>query len=80
MAAPPAEAGVLTWINAMLLIGTVLVGALLAWCTQRCWYASRFDLQGQPRALAGLSALLYGLALVTVIAIGLPILVLPPCI
>jgi hypothetical protein len=82
--APPApEAGPLNGVNAGLLLLTVLTAVLLAWAARRCWRdAQRFPAgspPGRKRFVAGVSAALYVLAAVSTLVVGLPLLLLPPC-
>jgi hypothetical protein len=82
--APPApEAGSFNPVNASLMLLTILTAVLLAWAARRC----RRDAQqfpaasppGRKRFVADASAALYALAAVSTLVVGLPLLVLPPC-
>jgi hypothetical protein len=82
--APPApEAGPFNRVNAGLMVLTMLTIAVLAWAARRC----RRDAQqfptgsppGRKRFVADASAALYGLAAVSTLVVGLPLLLLPPC-
>lgn len=81
--APPAgAAGALTWLNGVLLLLTLLTVILMlyrAWrCTQAAGAANAA--QGRARFLPRVSAMVYLAAAGATLAIGLPVLVLPPCI
>ncbi|KFZ30815.1 hypothetical protein IDSA_06945 [Pseudidiomarina salinarum] len=79
IAPPPAEAGSSTWLNAVLLLHTLVFATLLlylAWLAYRSTPAER----GNARFLLRTSAALYLLAAVATLAIGLPSALLPPCV
>lgn len=73
-----------SWINIMLIVFTLATTALLVWLAVRCWRASpaRASGEGQKQNLFTLrvSAALYLCAAVATLAVGLPIIVLSPCI
>jgi hypothetical protein len=82
--APPApETGPFNGLNAGLLVLTVLTSLLLGWAARRCWRdAQQFPARSPPgrkRFVADASAALYALAAVSTLLVGLPLLVLPPC-
>ncbi|TVP60541.1 MAG: hypothetical protein EA349_01170 [Halomonadaceae bacterium] len=82
--APPAiEAGPLNWLNAGLLVITLLTTGLLGVAAWRCWQLSP-DKQANNfplgRFMGRLAAAIYLLSAVSTLAVGLPVLVLPPCI
>lgn len=79
LAPPPAEAGASTWLNALLLLHTLVFAALLlylAWLAYRSAPAER----GNARFLLRASAGLYLGAAVATLAVGLPSALLPPCV
>ena len=77
--APPAtSAGSFTWINALLLALTLATLALLLSAAWRCWRAPAQA--GNSHFVARLAAALYLVAAIATLAVGLPILVLPPCV
>lgn len=80
--APPAiEAGVLNWLNAWLLVITLLTTALLVGAARHCWQRSPIKPteQSQEWFMARMAAAIYFLSGVATLAVGLPALVLPPC-
>jgi hypothetical protein len=80
--APPDPAlGSLTWINGWLLLLVVSITAFLCHSSYSCWRA-RAGLTKDPqrRFIASVSAGVHLLAAVSVLAIGLPTLGLPPCV
>jgi hypothetical protein len=78
---PPETAGALTWINGLLLLLTGFTAAALLYGAGRCWLAVRAaaDDPQLVRFIPGVSALVYLSASGAVLAIGLPVIVLPPC-
>lgn len=84
--APPSEtAGPMNWLNASLAGLTLLTVGLLLFLSGWCWRARRgHDVTQSPdqqgHYLAGLSAALYLLSATATLFIGLPILILPPCV
>lgn len=81
---PPApEAGALNGVNAGLLVLTILTTAVLAWAARKCWRGAQQFPAGSPpgrkRFVADVSAALYALAAVSTLVVGLPLLLLPPC-
>jgi hypothetical protein len=80
LAPPAADLGARTWLNGLLLALTAFSLAWLVFWAWRCWHAARLCLAGSPqRFVSSLSAALYGVAAVSTLVIGLPILGLPPC-
>ncbi|MFA5494373.1 MAG: hypothetical protein WC247_06315 [Porticoccaceae bacterium] len=80
--APPAPAlGARTWINAALLALTAVITALLLIQGWRCWRASAPAGEGSPnqRFIGRVAAGAYLLTAVSTLMIGLPVIVLPPC-
>lgn len=78
VAPPSASLGALTWLNAKLLVLTLLVTLLLLVPALRCWRASG-ELAAHQRFMARVSAAVYLLSAASTVAVGLPVLVLPPC-
>ncbi len=77
--APPAAGnGPLTWLNGGLLLLTVLVSLLLFGVGLRCWRASR-KAESEARFFSRTAAGTYVLSGVATLLIGVPIMVLPPC-
>ncbi|MCP1677196.1 type VI protein secretion system component VasK [Natronocella acetinitrilica] len=77
--APPAPAaGPVTWINGLLLLLTLLVTALLAWAAWRCWQVTAVD--GEHRFVVRVSLSVYLVSAVSTLAVGLPVMVYPPCV
>jgi hypothetical protein len=81
VAPPPESAGALTWINGLLLLLTVFTAAALVYGALRCWFAVRAAADDPRRArfIPGVSAAVYLSASGAVLAMGLPAIVLPPC-
>jgi heme/copper-type cytochrome/quinol oxidase subunit 2 len=80
VAPPVAEQGALTWLNAALLLFTlvtVLVLLVFAWLCRRARGATD-DHTG--RFVTGVAAGVYLAAAVITLVIGLPVIALPPCI
>lgn len=83
--APPApEAGPFNPVNAGLLLLTVLTTGLLAWAARACRQQAR-QLPagagaGRRRFVADAAAALYALAAVSTLLVGLPLLLLTPCV
>jgi hypothetical protein len=81
VAPPDAELGPLTWINSVLLVFTLAVTTLLLYWSFHCWRgraAVRGDLSRQ--FIAGVGAAVHLGSAVAVLFIGLPAVVLPPCV
>jgi hypothetical protein len=65
------------WLNALLAVLTFATTALLAFCAWRCW---RAPVQAGARDfVARVAAGVYLAAAFSTLAVGLPVLVLPPC-
>jgi hypothetical protein len=79
---PVGPSTVVTALNAVALGVTALVAAWLFWAAWRTARAARPAVAGLPRQrfVAGLSAVLYAVAAVSTLAVGLPLLVVPPCV
>lgn len=67
----------INWINGLLLLLTTITCALLVFFSLRCWRVATEA--GNHRFVARVAAGIYLVAAVSTLAIGLPILVLPPC-
>lgn len=81
--APPApEQGPWNWINLVLWLFTLLTVALLLFWAFRCWKAARPTRQPLPRErfIATLGAAVHLMSALITLFIGLPILVLSPCV
>jgi hypothetical protein len=83
--APPAPPH--TVFNAISAAGLAFTGAtvlLFAWAGYAAWRAGGAVQEGpgavRSRFVARLSAALYGVAAVSTVAVGLPLLVVPPCV
>lgn len=81
--APPSPSlGPYTWVNGVLLLSTVAVVLLLAYLAWRCWYAPGIGDERERHArrlVARVSAGLYIAAAIATLGVGLPMIVLPPC-
>jgi hypothetical protein len=80
--APPDELhGPWTWINGVLLLLTLVTAVLLLYWSRACWRApANRDVDQHGRFVARMGALVYLIAAGAVVAVGAPLLVLPPCI
>lgn len=65
------------WLNALMLVLTLLTTALLAFFAWRCWRAPTPP--GNNHFIARVAAGIYLASAISTLAIGLPVLVLPPC-
>ena len=82
IAPPAAEAGALNRINLMLGLLTLATLVFLLWNARRCWQASGRGDSEEARWQRFLATLGAGLHLVSAIAtlfVGIPILLMPPC-
>ncbi|GGM17060.1 hypothetical protein ACFQDN_25810 [Pseudomonas asuensis] len=82
IAPPEAEAGALNRLNLMLGLLTLATLAFLLWNARRCWQAINQGDSEEARRQRFLATLGAGLHLVGAIAtlfVGIPILVMPPC-
>lgn len=77
--APPAQYGALNWINYGIGALTLATLALLGALALACWRA-RTDTTRRARFIATSSAGLYVVAWVATLAVGLPAVLLPPCV
>lgn len=83
---PPAAAeGPFNWINALLLAMTVGTVAVLAWAAWCSWTAaggppSGDASRGRARFVARAAALLYFASAAAALLVGVPLIVLPPCV
>lgn len=76
---PPANiASPVNWINALLLVLTVITTLLLAFFSMRCWRARA--IAGNSGFTARVAACVYLIGAVSTLAIGIPVLILPPCV
>ncbi|MBZ2188344.1 hypothetical protein K8B33_04515 [Alcanivorax sp. JB21] len=80
IATPAAEAGSLTWINAVLGLLTLVVTVGLLALARFCLMAARNEPRTERRFIARLAAGVHVIAAVSTLITGLPILVLPPCV
>ncbi|PKM38530.1 MAG: hypothetical protein CVV06_00045 [Gammaproteobacteria bacterium HGW-Gammaproteobacteria-10] len=83
-APPPIEQGAFTWINAALLIGSLVVTVLLLFWANNCWNAARSGNNDADDSeintfIAGLGAGVNLLGAVVTLSQGLMSLLLPPC-
>ena len=79
-AAPPAtHDGPWTWVNASLLVLTLVVACVLAWAAWRCGRASRQGDEGR-RFFGWANTFGYAAASVSTAVVGLPLAFLPPCV
>jgi hypothetical protein len=80
--APPDEAlGPLNWINGMLLLLSIAIAALLLSWGRRCWrVGAARSANARRRFIAWIGARVHLVAAGAVLAIGLPVVALPPCV
>jgi hypothetical protein len=80
--APPGEVhGPWTWINGVLLVLTVVTAGLLLYWSRACWRTrARAEVDQHRRFLALMGAAVHLIAAGAVVAVGAPLLVLPPCV
>lgn len=78
VAPPRAEQGALTGVNLGLGVLTLVTLGLLFWMMQRCMAAARRE-TGRACFMSMLAGGLYLFASVSVAFVGLPLLMLPPC-
>lgn len=82
--APPAPGqGPFTWINALLLLSTLIVTGLLLLWARNCWRApgAGTEQERQPRVLiARVSGGLHLAAAIATLAVGLTVTALPACV
>ncbi len=76
---PTPDQGALTGINLVLGVLTLMTLGLLAGMTQRCMAAARRK-RGRLRYMSALAGGLYLFSTVSVGFVGLPLLMLPPCV
>jgi len=82
VAAPDPARGPLTWINAALALVTLATAAWLFWLTWRCWrHAQTADPATEHGGfIAPVAAGGHLLAALSTVAVGAPLVLLPPCI
>lgn len=68
-----------SWINIVLIAVTLLVAVLLFMLAIKCWGGATSNIAKLPKFIRRVSGALYLAAAIAVMAIGLPMLVLPPC-
>lgn len=82
IAPPNPSFGPFTWVNGLLLLSTAAVTLLLGYLGWRCWRAPVAGEQRERHArrmVARVSAGLYVTAAVSTLGVGVPMMVLPPC-
>lgn len=67
----------LNWLNVVMMVLTLLTTGLLVFFAWRCWRAP--TPRGNPHFIAQVAAGIYLVAAISTLAIGIPVLVLPPC-
>jgi len=65
------------WLNALLLVLTLITTGLLGFLAWHCWRAPVPS--GNRQFIARVAAGIYLVAAIATLAVGLPVLVLPPC-
>jgi hypothetical protein len=80
--APPDEVrGPWTWINGVLLLLTLFTVVLLLFWSRACWRApARAEVDQHGGFVARMGAAVHLVAAGAVVAVGAPLLVLPPCV
>ena len=83
VAPPPLAAGALTWVNGLLLLLTAFTASALLYAAWRCWLAARAAAEAagvtRSRFIPTVSAAVHLSAAAAVLAMGVPVIVLPPC-
>ncbi len=77
-AAPDNSLSPVNWLNGLLLALTLLTTTLLGFLAWRCWRAPAPP--GSHHFIARIAAGIYLASAISTLAIGLPVLALPPCI
>ena len=77
LSAPDISLGALNWLNALLLMLCGITTTLLVFLAWWCWRAPLP--QGGKKFIARLGAGIYMASALSTLVIGLPVLVLPPC-
>lgn len=82
IAPPDADKLSSTWINGAILAVALLVGGCLLWYAYRCWQASaRLQKESRlKRFISRTAAMVYLVSAFASLALGVPGLVLPPCV
>ncbi len=81
VAPPDPAAGALTWLNALLLLLTLATTLLLVHWTLRCWRgASEAGGGTVKRFLTWVASGVHLTAAGATLAVGLPVIVFPPCV
>lgn len=76
--APPANVATpVNWINAALIVLTIITTLLLTFFAARCWRSHAIS--GNSGFTARVAACVYLIGAMSTLAIGIPVLVLPPC-
>lgn len=78
---PPATSqGAMTWINGKLLLLTLLVFLWLLVFGYHSWQNATTSISANQRFIGQVSAGVYLLFAVAVLMIGMPVIILPPCV
>lgn len=77
---PAATLGVITWVNGLLLLLTLATTALLAYWARVCWRAAAGEITRQQRFVGRIAAGVHLIAAGSTLAVGLPVIALPPCV
>lgn len=83
VAPAPPEQGAFTWINAALLVSTLLTTGLLLYWARICWRAARagVDRDTPPqRLIVRLAAGVHLAAALATLSVGAVVIALPPCV
>lgn len=84
LAPPDADKQAGTWINGAIVAVALLVGGYLLWCAYRCWRASSGAKRQKDSRLKGFisktAAAVYLVSAFASLSLGLPGLLLPPCV
>lgn len=83
MLAPPGpEQGPFTWLNLTLLAGTLAISGVLVWFAWRCRQALRTGAEPAPeqRFIARAGMAMHVIGALSILALAIPALRLPPCI
>lgn len=82
--APPLQnSGVFNWLTGLLLVLTLVATALMAvwtWLYWRSYQATKADADESARFITTVSLGVYAASTLSTLAVGLPAIVIPPCV
>lgn len=83
VAPPPLSSGVFNWLNGLFLVLTLVATALMAiwtWLYWRSYQASKSEADESARFITTISIGVYAASTLSTLAVGLPVIVIPPCV